>query len=129
MVGLDTNVLVRIVTNDDPKQAKRARAAILAQVEPCFVNRVTVLELVWTLQSVYGYPSPAIADAIDKMLQSADLHFEDADAIRRTNELYRNGLDYADALFAMSNRDRGCSATLTFDKGAVKKIPHFRLIT
>jgi predicted nucleic-acid-binding protein len=128
MVGLDTHALIRLITNDDPKQAKHARAAIVAEHDPCFVNRATILDLVVTLESGYGYAKTAIADAIDKMLQSADLEIEDTDAIRRANQLYRNGSEYAGALSATSNKDHGCTATLTFDKSAAKQIPHTRLI-
>lgn len=129
MIGLDTNILVRLITRDDERQAARARRLLSSDsLERAFVNRVTVLELVWVLESAYDYASALIADAIDVLLDLSTVTVEDASVVRRAVRLYRSGADFADALVAESNLDHLCHATHTFDRGAAKKLPSMELL-
>jgi predicted nucleic-acid-binding protein len=129
VIGLDTNVLVRLVTRDDDQQASKARLLLgRKSTERYFVNRVTIVELVWVLESAYGYASPMIAEAIDVLLDLDAVTVEDASVIRRAARLYRSGAGFADALVAESNVDHSCRATLTFDRAAAKKLPNMELI-
>src|SRR3546814_11875643 len=92
--GLDTNVLVRFIVQDDPAQARRAgsfiRNACTAD-SPCRVNRIVLCELVWVLESAYGYPRQTVAEVIDKVLRTGEFSVEDADEARTALRVYREG--------------------------------------
>ena len=84
MIGLDTNVLVRLLTNDDPAQADAAQHLLETQAgrqAPAFVDRVALVELVWVLQRRYGYDRAAIADAVVALLRTPALRLEDAERV------------------------------------------------
>jgi predicted nucleic-acid-binding protein len=128
VIGLDTNVLVRLLTGDDPKQRAAAKAFIAencSQGDPAFINRLVLIETVWVLESVYGYTREQIAAAIDTLLRMVRVLTEDADLVRSAVATYRRGADFADALIAGVNTAKGCSRTATFDRTAAKKIHHF----
>lgn len=128
MIGLDTNVLVRLLAGDDAAQQAAARTFVerhCSPSEPAFVNRLVVLETVWVLESVYAYSRKEIATAVDALLRTARIEIEGADIIRTTLAAYRSGADFADSLIAASNIALGCSKTMTFDRKAAKKIAHF----
>ncbi len=131
MIGLDTNVILRLLTGDSPQQQAAARTVLERDAspnDPAFVNRVVVIETVWVLESVYAYARKEIAAAIDGLLRTVSIATEDAEHVRAALVAYRNGADFADALIAASNAARGCSATFTFDRKAAKKIVQFRAI-
>lgn len=133
MIGLDTNVLVRILTRDDPRQAAVARRYLRANVsaaEPAFVNRVVLVEIVWVLESAYEeYGRSEIAAVIEGILETAEFLVEDAVEMREALARYRAGTDFADATLAATNAARGCAMTATFDRAASKKLQHFRSIS
>ncbi|MDH2910449.1 MAG: type II toxin-antitoxin system VapC family toxin [Candidatus Eremiobacteraeota bacterium] len=131
MIGLDTNVLLRLLTRDDERQhaaAKRFIARNCSPTDPAFINRVVVLECVWVLESFYEYSREQVADAIDGLILVAEFEVEDTPVIRETLEAYRAGADFADAFIACSNADRGCTRTATFDTAAAKRLGHFSAI-
>lgn len=122
MKGLDTNVLVRFLVKDDPKQAARAvsfmRGACTADA-PCLVNRVVLCELEWVLESAYGYPRSTVAEVLGKILRTSELLVEDADEAWAALRAYREqGADFSDCLLARTNLSQGCDATATFDQSA-----------
>jgi predicted nucleic-acid-binding protein len=120
MIGLDTNVLIRYIVQDDPDQAGRAARLIeerCSRGEPGFVNHMVLCEIVWVLESVYRLARGEIADILDRMLRVAALEVEDFDLAFAGLRLYRDGVcDLADALIGHTNRQHGCSATATFDR-------------
>ncbi len=124
MIGLDTNVLVRYLVEDDPRQAATAAKLIEKQCtedDPGFVNRVVLCELVWVLESAYGYARATIAATIESLLRTAELEIDAVEVAWPALTAYRAGsADFSDALIGRLNRDAGCSATATFDKGAAK---------
>lgn len=126
MVGLDTNVLVRLATNDDPRQAARARELIVTEGQ-AFVNRATVLEFVWVLQYVYEYPRAQIVRGLERLLNLEKVIVEDRPVVEVATDLFGQGADFADALFAESNVDKGCTTTRTFDKTAAKQLTNMML--
>lgn len=131
MIGLDTNVLVRLLTDDDPKQSAIARAYVARNCNPetpAFVDREVVLETVWVLESAYDYARSDIAAAVEAVLQAADLTVEASERVREALRAYRNGADFADAIIAAVNTSADCTFTVTFDKAAASKLPHFKLI-
>jgi predicted nucleic-acid-binding protein len=115
--GIDTNVLVRLLVGDDPAQVARARAYVEANV-PCWVNRVVACEAVWVLGRVYRLQPARLALALKQLIQTAELEFEDSDAIEAGIAALEAGGDFADSVIAATNVARGCEATGTFDRKA-----------
>lgn len=131
MRGLDTNVLVRYLTQDDPAQSRKANAVIAEAVErnePCAISAVVLCELVWVLRGAYRLDRPTIAITLEKVLETAQLVVEQADLARRALDDYRRGRgDFADYLVGWRNRQAGCSDTVTFDR-ALARNPLFRVL-
>jgi predicted nucleic-acid-binding protein len=119
MRGLDTNVLVRFVTQDDPEQARRVNAlfgAAHASGERFLVNAIVLCELVWVLKSAYGHSRDDIAGVLDAFLETPEVIIEDADLARRALTEWRTlGADFADFFLGHRNIRLGCDVTLTFD--------------
>lgn len=122
MIALDTNVVVRFLTQDDPAQSAWANAlfARLSEAEPGFLCREVVVELVWVLERAYGLPRHDIAAALDGLLAARELVVEAPDRTGLAVERYRHGgAGFSDHMIALAARDAGCSATLSFDRKAV----------
>lgn len=131
MTGLDTNVLVRYLTQDDPAQAKKANdlfAGAAVRGERFHVDVVVLCEIVWVLLGAYGFAREAVGETLEKMLDTALLSFDDKDTVRRAVAEFRHGKgDFADYLIGLRNRRAGCQVTLTFDR-AVKNSAMFRVL-
>ena len=125
MIGLDTNVVVRLFVDDDPRQAKAARAFVAGRCtdgDPGFVNRVSLCELVWVLESVYGYDRAAIGNVVAELIASSDIVVEDQQLGEAALATFRaTNLGFADALTGEVNHARGCEATATFDRRATRR--------
>jgi len=130
MIGLDTNILVRYVTQDDPVQSAKATDIIenrLSLADPGFVSVVTMAEVVWVLDRAYGLSDAEIAAAIERMLQIDILVVENEQQVFAAMVALKQGRGaFADALIAELGTRAGCTYTLTFDKKALR-IPSFRL--
>jgi len=128
MKGLDTNVLVRYLVKDDRKQAEKASAFIrkaTAAGDRCFINHIVLCELVWVLDSAYGYAKKEIADVLEKILVTRQFEIEAKDIIRQAIHDYRRGNgDISDYLIGRINHVKGCDVTVTFDR-ALKNNPGF----
>jgi predicted nucleic-acid-binding protein len=118
MKGLDTNVLVRYLTQDDALQARKANLVIdraVAAGERVQVDTVVLCELVWVLRTAYDCDRPTVAEALDKLLDAAQLSIDDRDRAREAARLFASGPgDFADYLLGLRNREAGCDTTLTF---------------
>jgi predicted nucleic-acid-binding protein len=117
VIAIDTNVVVRLLTNDDPAQA--ARAADLLARERVLVPKTVLLETEWVLRYSYELPQPVVLAAFRKLLGLPQVVAEDAMAIARALELYEGGMDFADALHLASARD--ATAFATFDTRLAKR--------
>jgi predicted nucleic-acid-binding protein len=121
MRGLDTNVLLRYATADDPEQTVQA-AALIEEAERTggrlHVNAVVLCEFVWTLRGgAYRFDAPAIAGAIEALLAAPVFSIQDRDAVRLALDDYRRGpADFADYLIARLNLKAGCVDTASFDR-------------
>lgn len=131
MRGIDTNVLVRLVTRDDAAQFRRVREfleARFAQADPVLVNVIVLCETVWVLRSSYGIPRREIAEALDQLLGVAGLVIEDRDQVAAAIDAYRRGPgDFADYLLGERNRVAGCASTATLDR-RLKSASTFQLV-
>jgi len=96
VISIDTNVLVRFITNNDPRQAKRARA--LVEEDEIFVVATVLLESEWVLRAGYGFSSEQIRQAFQNVLGLPRLHVESPEKIEKALQWWASGLDFADAL-------------------------------
>ncbi len=123
MIGLDTNVLVRYIMQDDAKQAAKATQLIeaLTADNPGFVSLVSVVELVWVLQASFGLRRDQVAQAVDALLRSKQLVIDQAEHVVRARRAYGSGsADFADCLIERTAAAAGCTKTMTFDVAASK---------
>jgi predicted nucleic-acid-binding protein len=117
-IALDTNLLVRLLTNDDPQQAHQVADLIEASAA-CFVPITVVLELEWVLRGAYKLPREAIIRAFRGLMAIRHLHLEHEEQVLQALDAYGQGVDFADALHLL--RSEGCSALVTFDRTFVRR--------
>ena len=112
MNAIDTNVIVRYLTGDDPRQANKARAVI--DGEAVFVPRTVLLEVEWVLRGVHGLPSEQIIPALRAFAGLPGVSVEDAGLVAKAMNWAEAGMDFADALHLAAAAE--CEGFLTFDK-------------
>jgi len=129
VIGLDTNVVVRYVVQDDAEQSARASALIdgLDEDDPGFVSLVVVLELYWVLRRAYQVSAEDAAAVVRGLLDAREIRVAEPDSVRRALDLVRDGVDFADALVAELGQSAGCEWTATFDARA-SHLPAMRLV-
>lgn len=121
MIGVDTNLLVRYLAQDDAAQSPVASQIIdgFTLDEPGYISQVVLVETVWVLARTYKVSREAIATIIESLLRAREIVVDRADAGYLALATYRaTKADFSDALVAHGGRLAGCSATLTFDKPA-----------
>ena len=121
MIGLDTNVLVRYIAQDEPEQAAAATRLIegFTTEAPGFISTVTLVETVWVLARAYKAPKNAIAGVIEGLLRARELVVENAEAHYLALAAFQGApADYADAVIAQAGKQAGCERTVTFDRRA-----------
>jgi predicted nucleic-acid-binding protein len=111
MIAVDTNLLVRILTNDDPIQARRA--AKVLQSDDIFIPKTVILETQWVLHYAYEIDKADIIAGFQKLLGLSNIYPENAESVAQAISWYRHGLDFADALHLASSR--GSDKFATFD--------------
>ena len=130
MIGLDANILIRFLVQDDPVQSPVATRLIerrLSEDNPGFVTMVAMAEAAWVLERTYGFSDADIAAAIERMLQIDVLAIEnEPDVFAAMVELAEGRGSFADALISALGARAGCSRTLTFDRKALR-LPGFEL--
>ena len=124
MIGIDTNVLVRYITQDDPEQARIATNFIEEQCSrkiPGFINHIVLCELVWVLRRSYRVDREQILTVIDQILRTVQIQVQNPQVVWRALKLARTSeADFADCLIAGINGAADCSTTITFDQRAVE---------
>ncbi len=116
MLAVDTNIIVRIVTRDDPKQAARARA--LVEHNEIFVATTVILETEWVLRSTYDYDIRQIVEALRYFSGLPQVRLEDPKLVSQALYWTEKGLDFADAFHLASARN--CDAFVSFDASLAK---------
>ena len=124
MIGLDTNVLVRYIMQDDAKQSSKA-TKIIEDLDVTdnsgYVTLVSIIELVWVLTGSYGLARAQVAQALDNLIRAKQLKIESADQVIRALRVFKIGKsDFADCLIERSANSAGCEKTVTFDVNASK---------
>ena len=123
MIGLDTNVLVRYIAQDDSKQSPKATRLIesLTVDAPGYVSIVSVVELVWVLTGCYALTRSGICEVLETLLRTKEIIVANADTLWKAVRLFKEGkADFADCLIERSANEAGCNHTATFDRDAAR---------
>ncbi len=123
MIGLDTNVLVRYIAQDDSKQSPKATHLIesLTADTPGYVSIISVVELVWVLTGCYALTKNEIGEVLETMLRTKEIVVAHADTVWKALRLFKEGkADFADYLIERSANEAGCNHTATFDRNAAR---------
>ena len=123
MIGLDTNVLVRYIMQDDARQSPLATRLVesLSAEAPGFVPLVSVVELAWVLSSAYELDRAQLVEAFEGLLRTKELVVDRAETVWKALRLFQSAsADFADCLIERTAAAAGCERTVTFDRGAVK---------
>lgn len=130
MIGLDTNVLLRLFDRSDRAQTTAAERLIAEQgQEGCLLNPIVLSEFAWTLDRTYKVGRGIVADHIDRILEASEFIVPFADEAAAAADRFREGpADFADYFSAEINRTLGCTTTITFDRDAAKHKQSFTLL-
>jgi predicted nucleic-acid-binding protein len=122
MIGLDTNVLVRYLVQDDPVQSRQASALIdraATRDTAMFINQIVMCELAWVLGRGYGYARTELAEVIEKILLGRQFEIEKKDLVwAELADFKASRADFADCLIGVANQLAGCESTMTLDRPA-----------
>jgi predicted nucleic-acid-binding protein len=131
VIGLDTNVIVRYLAQDDPIQspiATKIFERLLTEKNPGFISLVTIAETAWVLERAYSLSGIQIGAVIESLLQTDVLVLESEQQVFAAMTVVKDGRgSFADALIGALGSNAGCSHTLTFDQGAAR-LPDFTLL-
>src|SRR3990172_6248268 len=117
MKGVDTNVLIVYLVADDETQAAKAKRYIKSTT--IYVNCIVLCEIVWVLESAYGYDKEEIVSLLERLLSTHEIEVEDADIAQAALHDYRrSGAGFTDCLIGQRNATHGCVETGSFDKRA-----------
>lgn len=122
MIGVDTNVVLRYVLEDDARQSATATRFLDEEArlsDPILINAVMLVELVWTLGRKEGFKKTDILDVLDELAGSRRVEFVQDEVVREAIEAWRSGrADFPDYLIARLNLAAGARTTVTFDQVA-----------
>jgi len=121
MISVDTNLLVRLLTNDDPIQARRA--VKILKSDDIYIPKTVILETEWVLRYAYEIVRSNIINGFQKLLGLPNVSVEDPDSIYQAVKWYEENFDFADALHLASSRR--CGSFATFDSSLIKKARQF----
>jgi predicted nucleic-acid-binding protein len=131
MIGLDTNVLLRYLLQDDEVQGQKASRAIsqaVARRESLFISVVALCEAVWVLESAYKQRKAEIVSVLDGLLETSGFEIEDRDLVRAAVDDYRSHkADFADCWIGRTGEAQQCRYTLTFER-SLKTLEMFRVL-
>jgi predicted nucleic-acid-binding protein len=117
MTAVDTNVLVRLLSGDDPKQEAAARSLFAS--EQIWIAKTVLLETGWVLRSLYGFDESAIRVAFTKLFGLRNVHAEDESSVAAALALTKQGIELADAMHVSSRPPE--APFVSFDKSFVKR--------
>ncbi|MFZ3342296.1 MAG: type II toxin-antitoxin system VapC family toxin [Terriglobales bacterium] len=121
MIGLDTNVVVRYLTHDDPAQTAAATKVIesFSQDSPGFLSLIVIAELVWVLETSYRFEKNEVERVLDTLLRSKELVIERSEiAAQALRTFSASRADFVDCLIERCGHAAECQYTLTFDRSA-----------
>jgi len=121
MIGLDTNIVVRYLTHDDPAQTTAAIRVLdsLSQDSPGFLSLIVIAELVWVLEGSYRFKKNEIERVLDTLLRSKELVIERAEIVfQALRKFSASRADFAGCLIERCGHAADCQSTVTFDHNA-----------
>lgn len=125
MIALDTNILVRFITRDDPAQTRHADHLLKTAGTTFLLLDVVLIELFWTLRRLYAFSNEEVIEVLEAFSSRMDIEFEERNRFERALTLSKKGHDFADILIIEMARHRDATAFATFDKNLIKLEPHF----
>lgn len=125
MIALDTNILVRLLVNDDPAQGEIARD-LIKHPDGIFIAKTVLLELEWVLRQVYQVDKKTLTSGLTRLLGLPNATIEGVAQIAQAMQDFSKGMDFADALHLASNH--ASMLTYTFDKKFAKLATTERVI-
>jgi len=129
--GIDTNVIVRYIVQDDPEQSAIATQFIdnlCKDDNVIFISGMMLCELVWVLESTYNYPKESIAEVLEKILRTREFHIHQPEILWNAYHDYKKmNIDFSDSYIAHLNAANECEYTVTFDKKATR-LSAFKLL-
>lgn len=130
MIGVDTNVLVRLLVPGEPqRETAEAFFSLRSAADPAFVSLVVVVELIWVLNRHYGYAFLQLQNVVQWLLDSDDFVIEHRDRVEWALANYtRSKIDFPDLLIACAGERAGASRTVTLDINAAKLVPGMELL-
>jgi predicted nucleic-acid-binding protein len=130
MIGIDSNVLLRLLTADDPQQHQAALAFFnqRSSASPAFVSAVTLAETVWVLRRSYRFTQEEIRSSLSRVLDSDDFVVEARESVEFIRQEGANPIHLGDYLVAYLCKKAGCKRTVTFDRRAAKSVPGMELL-
>jgi predicted nucleic-acid-binding protein len=123
VIGIDTNVIVRFIMQDNEHQSKLANKLFegLSDRNPGFLSLVCLTELVWVLESFYAFERRQVIEVLSSLLGNGDLKLESPTVVAAALRLFKNGkADFADCLIERTSANAGCERTMTFDRAAAR---------
>jgi predicted nucleic-acid-binding protein len=122
MIGLDTNVIVRYIMQDDLVQSRKATRLVeenLSSETPGYITLVTLAEVIWVLKSVYEIASKDLINLVGMLLATKQIRTERASTVYRAVKVFDSGrADFSDALIVVVGMEDGCTEVVSFDKKA-----------
>ena len=122
MIGIDTNVLVRYLAQDDPQQSALAVELIegsCSENNPAYINHIVLCETVWVLERCYDVKKEMLAVILEKILKTEQFTIKGLEMVwQALKEFRKTGAGFADCLLSQINLSNGCEHTVTFDKKA-----------
>lgn len=132
MIGIDTNVLLRLVLKDDEVQSGQAVKLFerLSSESPGFINTTVLMEFIWTARRHAKMTKTELKMILSGLLDSDNIVLQDEDVIELVlDEMDRSSEEFTDIFIAFKNRTTGCSQTMTFDRGAAANVRGMELLT
>lgn len=132
MIGLDTNVLIRYLVQDDEQQAQLATDLIENQCtieNPAFINEITLCEIIWVLKRAYRYDKTVILTILKQLLSIDEFYISShPEAWAAYHDYEKGNADFSDYFIAQINKKMGCPVTFSFDKKACQH-ENFKFLT
>ena len=125
MIGLDTNVLIRLFVQDDPAQFQQAKKVFqsLSEKKPAWISTTNILEVEWVLRSKYDFDRSGVGEILFNLIALPIVVVEEQNTVARAVVLYLDTkADFGECMIASSAQAAGCDKTLTFDKTAARDL-------
>ena len=132
MIGIDTNIIIRLLTRDDPVQFDAAVSLVKSSNadQPLFVNPMVMLEAIWVLERVYKVDRIVARNQVAALLDTVEIKVPETLRMENWAQWFTSShVDFSDVVIAELNRANGCEKTMTFDRKAARSVPGMELLS